>query len=198
MTLEELEAEQGNLVTDEDKLQTEIRQLERQMQATRQHAAATREGFQQASLLGLESPSDAWAAISSHCLCAVPTMEELASCLACQLVAATVWQANPTGRPTSLLKNFLSWQKLMSVSFHSVMHGMVNTCFPRCCVLQDLAAQAKLQADADRNSQSVAERDRFLRRLALQHSLGALPGKLLPRSSILIDRLISATPLECT
>ena len=54
MTLEELEAEQGNLVTDEDKLQTEIRQLERQMQATRQHAAATREGFQQASSFGLE------------------------------------------------------------------------------------------------------------------------------------------------
>ncbi|KAK9845615.1 hypothetical protein WJX84_004608 [Apatococcus fuscideae] len=85
MTLEELEEEQGTLVTDEDKLQTEIRQLERQMQATRQHAAATREGFQ-----------------------------------------------------------------------------------------QDLAAQAKLQADADRNNQAVAERDSFLRKLAVQHSLGTL------------------------
>ena len=50
MTLEELEEEQGSVVDDEDKLQTEIRQLERQMQATRQHAVATRGGFQQASL----------------------------------------------------------------------------------------------------------------------------------------------------
>lgn len=52
MSLEELEEEQGSVVDDEDKLQTEIRQLERQMQATRQHAAATREGFQQARLHG--------------------------------------------------------------------------------------------------------------------------------------------------
>ena len=46
MSLAELEAEQGGLLDMQDTLQTEIRQLERQMQATRMHAAAVRETFQ--------------------------------------------------------------------------------------------------------------------------------------------------------
>ncbi|KAK9866483.1 hypothetical protein WJX84_001219 [Apatococcus fuscideae] len=85
MGLEELEAEQGTLVNDQDQLQTEIRQLERQMQATRIHADAVLDTYQ-----------------------------------------------------------------------------------------KDLTAQAKLQADSDRNSQATIERDRFLRRLAAQYTLGQL------------------------
>lgn len=50
MSLEELEAEQGGLVDMQDQLQTEIRQLERQMQATRTHAAAVRDAFQKVGL----------------------------------------------------------------------------------------------------------------------------------------------------
>ena len=49
MGLEELEAEQGTLVNDQDQLQTEIRQLERQMQATRIHADAVLDTYQKVS-----------------------------------------------------------------------------------------------------------------------------------------------------
>ena len=46
MSLEELEAEQDGLGEEHDKLQTAIRQLERQMESMRKHAAAVRDNFQ--------------------------------------------------------------------------------------------------------------------------------------------------------
>ncbi len=65
MSLEELEAEQGGLVDMQDKLQTEIRQLERQMQATRMHAAAVRETFQKVSSHTVPAGSSLVASLSS-------------------------------------------------------------------------------------------------------------------------------------